>query len=362
MKRLSLYLVRLFASDALALFGIMLVLLWMTQWLRLFDVVASKGQSMLTLFGQSALTLPPLAIVFLYVCMGIGLGRALTRLQANHELHIIHASRQVPALFAAVMIYAALGGLFILFISNVVSPYATRQLNDWSASIAADLVSRTLTPHHFTEVVPGVVIAIGARGENGQITDFFADDSRDPEMRRTYIAKSAEVGQDEQGYVLRLHEGALQYAARDHQFSQISFGQYNIAIQRLTGAADTLDDLDTRGTFDLVSQGLATGTWPVAVVRKLAERWGEALRVLAMCLFVTALAGLPHARRGRPGVPIELTVLVAAFIERAVSAYAPLPPAFSPLAGATLLLAVSMAVLAWRFRVFRPAPMRRAIA
>src|SRR3954454_6331956 len=77
MSRLSRYLLRLFTSEAMALFAVAAFLLFLIQCLRLFDVVADKGQSLLTLIGQALLGMPSLGIVFLYVCLGIGLGRAL---------------------------------------------------------------------------------------------------------------------------------------------------------------------------------------------------------------------------------------------------------------------------------------------
>jgi lipopolysaccharide export system permease protein len=361
MKRLSAYLIRLFAVDGIALFVIMLVLMWMTQWLRLFDLVSAKGQSLVTLFGQAALSLPPLSVVFLYVTLGIGFGRALLRLQSNLELHIIHASRQVPALLQSILIYALLCAVAVALLANVLAPVATRNLDDWTASIAADLVGRTLVPHRFTEVSPGVVIAIGGRGPGGEITDFFADDRRDPKQERTYIAKSAKIGEDQDGYVLQLQNGVLQYDTGT-SFSEISFQQYNIGIDRLTGASGTEDDLDSRSSLDLVGRGMKSGVWPDDVLHKLIQRADEPLRVLAMFAFVTALLGLPHARRGRGGIPIELAVLVAAFLERGLTSYAPLPYLIAPLTGALVLLVGSGLVLMWRFRVLRPPPSLERVA
>ena len=77
MSRLTRYLVGLFWSNALLFAGVATVLIWLIQCLRVFDVVSVKGQSIFTLVGQAVLSMPPLLIVFLYVCLGIGMGRAL---------------------------------------------------------------------------------------------------------------------------------------------------------------------------------------------------------------------------------------------------------------------------------------------
>jgi lipopolysaccharide export system permease protein len=362
MSRLSAYLTRLFAADAFALFAVALSLLYLVQCLRTFDVVAVKGQDLLTLLGQALLSLPTLATVFLYICLAIGLGRGLRALQASHELHIIHASRLTPALFGAIGVYIGTGAVIVLILTNFVQPVTNRQFNAWSANIAADLVGRALTPNQFAEVVPGVTMVIGDRRPGGELINFFADDNRNRETRRTYIARSALVTADEEGYVLRLQDGAIQYMSEDLQFSEISFTRYDLAMERLTGVTMAQDTLGETNSVTLVSNMLAQGGWDAGTARELGERMGEAVRLIALCLFVAAVASLPHGRRGRLEVPLELVVLAMAFIERGISSnYLPawLPV---PVSGSVMLLALSFLVLMVRFRPRRVALRREHAA
>jgi lipopolysaccharide export system permease protein len=360
MRRLSLYLARLFAVDAIALFAVAMFLLFLIQCLRIFDVVSVKGQSFLTLIGQAVLTMPQLALVFLYVCIGIGLGRALRNMQANHELHIIHSSRRLPALLGGIGIYTGVCALIVLLLSNVVEPATTRQVNEWSASVTADLVGRTLRPHRFAEVVPGVNMVIGGREGDGHITEFFADDNRNAESRRTYVARSAIIAQDEEGYVLQLLDGSIQYMTEDFQFSQVAFQRYDLALERLTGDTAARSALTERGSIDLVGEALATGLWTPEVLAILGKRLGEALRVVAICVFVAAIAAFPHGRRGRE-MPLELVVLGAAFLERGVTSFPGVTEYVGSLGGTTVLLALSAVALLFRLRVHAPV-WRRAAA
>jgi lipopolysaccharide export system permease protein len=358
MTRLSAYLVRLFASDAAALFAVALFLLFLIQCLRMFDVVAVKGQDLLTLAGQALLIMPTMAVVFLYISAAIGLGRGLRALQASQELHIIHVSRRAPALLGAVLVFIAGGMAVVLVLSNFVKPATQGAYNDWSASVAADVVGRALTSHRFTEVVPGVTIAIGERGADGELREFFADDRRDPETRRTYVAASALVASDEEGYVLQLRDGAIQYMTDEMQFSAVSFQRYDLAMDRLTGEIGSRNRTAETDTVALVAEALAKGDWKGSVRRELGERMGEGIRLAALCLFVAALMMFPHSRRAGREVPIEIVVLVVAFIERGVSSsYQPdwLP---APVIASFALIALSVLVLLLRFRAFSPQPRR----
>lgn len=355
MGRLSRYLLRLFFSEAMALFAVAAFLLFLIQCLRLFDVVANKGQSLTTLLGQALLGMPSLGIVFLYVCLGIGLGRALRNLQSTSELGIIHSSALLPALLRAIGVYGLGGALAVLVLSHIVDPLSQRSTNDWSASIAADLVSRSMIPHKFTDLVTGVSMVIGARDFAGNITDFFADDTRDAEQRRSYFARSAIIVHDEEGYILRMREGAVQYLTSDKRFSQISFDQYDLSLDSLTDPDEVKDPLAQVSSLDI----LASGNLNRAAVKTLLKRSGEGLRVIAICLFVAGVAAFPTGRRRRTEIPIELAVLGIAFLERGITSYLPGPGILGVASGSVILIAIGTVLLLVRLRVFRPVLRRR---
>lgn len=359
MGRLGRYLLRLFTVDALALLAVTTVLLFLIQCLRIFDVVSVKGQGLWTLLGQGLLSMPPLVVVFLYVCMGIALGRSLSALQASHELHVIHANARVRALLQAILAYAVGGAILVTVLANFAEPLASKQLSQWSAQIAADIVSRTLVPHRFSEVTPGVVMVIGGRQGSGEITDFFADDRRDPRTRRTYIARSATVASTDDGYVLLLRDGAIQYHTERDAFSQVSFGTYDIDIARFTTVSDT-GSYAMRDTLDLIREGLAQGHWPDDMLKRIVDRLSETIRVLGMALLVASIAAFPSGARHKRRLPLEVVVLIIAFSERSLSAYAPLPSYLQTLAGVTVILLAAVAIFAYRLRLFHPAPRRVA--
>lgn len=356
MKRLTAYLARLFVTDAVILFGVVCFLLWLVNCLRSFDVVSVKGQSLLVLAGQALLTMPPLAISFFYICIGIGLTRALQGLQGNRELHIIHTSHGLPSLWNATAVVAGAGVVGVLLLSNFIEPAANRRLNLLNASVAADLVSSTLRPGRFTQITPGVVLLIGGREAGGEIREFFADDRRDPESRQTYIAESARVSAEGDAYVLELRNGSLQYTQANGRFSEISFARYDVSVEQLSQSIATTDPMAEKDTVTLVQEAMASGEWSQSLMILLANRSAEGLRVIGMAMMVLAIMGFPSGRRTRFNVPMEAVVLLIAFGERGLSAYSPIGTATGALimivgAGIALRLrtrrrAVSMMVAA----------------
>lgn len=349
MRRLTSYLTRLFASDALILFGIMCFLLWLVNCLRSFDVVSVKGQGFGTLALQALYTMPPLALSFFYICIGIGVVRALSALQTSHELHIIHTSNGLGGLWRAAIVTGGVAVATVLLLAHVVEPLANRQLNRLSAEVAADLVSSTLKPNRFTQVTPGVILLVGGRAGGGEITEFFADDRRDPETRRTYIAASARVVSVGEDYVLELRDGTLQHTEADGRYSEIRFSRYDVSVESLAQQVAYVDVLSETDSFGLIAQGLGSG-WTPDIVKRLLDRSAEGLRVIGLVLLVVAVAGFPSGNRMRIKLPLEALVMLVAFGERGISAYSPLGAG----TGAIALIVVGSLILAVRLWPRRP--------
>jgi lipopolysaccharide export system permease protein len=354
MNRLSNYLVKLFAAEAAGLFGVALTIIYLAQTLRIVDIDTVRERGLGVLFWQTILAVPQMAIAFLYTCIAIGLARALRSLQASRELHITHVAQLLPTLLRAVLVYAGIGMVLVLVLSHVIEPMAKRATNTLQAQAAADLVGRSLVPNRFAELGEGVTVTVGGRGPRGEITSFFADDNRDPNTRRTYIADSAVISSDELGYVLQLENGTIQYRTKDGQFSEISFQRYDIALERLTGDTDDVRRKRDMPTWDMVQEATAEDSWPEDWVERIAGRTADGLRVLALCLFVLAISGFPSGRRREPLVPVEVTVLCAVLFERALTSYVPIGGWQQQFAGVLAVLVAALAILAVRLRLFFP--------
>lgn len=356
MRRLTVYLARLFAMDALILTAILAVLLWLVNCLRLFEVISVKGQSFGTLSMQALYTMPPLALAFFYICVGIGMIRALNALQLSRELHIIHATGTTSGIWrgAAVVIGGAV--VAVLLLAHWIEPMANRKFTELAADVAADLVSSTMRPGRFTQVTPGVILLIGGREAGGEITDFFADDRREPDSRRTYIAESARVSSDGDNYVLELRNGTLQYVGEDGRYSEVRFARYDIGVESLSQAVAGGDSIAERSSFDLIGEAMQTGFLAPEAVKRLLDRSAEALRVIAIGLFTLALGAFPSGSRARFPLPIEAIVLLVGFAERGVGTYSPLGVG----TGSILLILGSLTVLAIKLWPRRPAALVRA--
>lgn len=325
---------------------VVLFLVWVMQVLRLFDLVTAKGQDILTLMGQAVLLTPSLARTVIYIAVAIGIGRALRQFHASKELHIIHVSDRVGALWAGILWFSFFGMVLVAAVANWLEPQARSTYAHWSAQVTADLVGRALSPNTFREVTPGLIVEIGGRAPNGDVTAFFAQDNRDPAAQKTFQAERATILSDAQGYYLDLKNGSLQYLRQDGDFSELAFSSYRLSIDRLASSTSLEDGLDEKTTWQILFR--ADGRPLTAADRyELDKRASEPIRLLGLALLVGALTAFPSGRRGRAWVPIELVALIVGLLDRLLNNLW-LPPYLGHSLGAVLMMAVALPLLGWR--------------
>jgi len=357
MSRLRLYLLWLFTRNGLVLVGLAAAIILMVQCLRVMEPSSLRGSSLGQLALQAILGIPGMVLVFLFLCVAVALATALRQLSASRELHVIHASRRVSALWGAILGYTFGAAMAALLLAHLVVPITLHQASEIRAQVAAELLGGSLVPNRFATVAKDVTITVGGRGANGQLRSFFADDARDPTVRRTYVAETAVLTADDRGYVLQLYKGAVQYRTDKLQFSEISFDRYDMVLDNLINTRSTAERVEEVGSLDILARAMTAEGLERRDIRALVERTVEALRVIALCLFVASLASLPSGNRSSRRLPLELTTLVVAFLERAVSTYAG-GGELAPATGAVLLLAISAVVIVVRTRIYIFVPRR----
>ncbi|MCF6327939.1 MAG: LptF/LptG family permease [Devosiaceae bacterium] len=348
MSHLSRYLVIRFAGGAFALYFLATFLVWLTQMLRLFDLVTEKGQSIFVLMGQSFLTTPPLSRQIIYICMGIGLARALAAMQSSKELHTIHISRRTKSIWSALAIYSAAGAILALFIANWAEPASRRSANEWSAQIAVDLLSKSLTPGRFTDISNGVVVRIESRAANGIINGFFADDQRGDNIRRTYRAERAEIVAGNDGFEISMKDGSLQVMGKDGEFSEVNFARYDLAVDALFEPVVRTNPLIQRDTMNLIAQAQLDQGFSAPALAQIHLRMAEGLRVISLVFLVGVFGAFPHGKRRNKFLPPDLVVLVIAFSERSLSNFAATGNSLGFYLGPVIMLTFAVIIFVWR--------------
>jgi lipopolysaccharide export system permease protein len=325
MPRLSTYVLRQLIGPT-ALFTLLLTaVVWLTQSLRLLDLVINRGQSAPTFLYLSILVLPSLLVIILPIAFFSGALYGLSRLNSDSELVVMGAAGfsrgqlAGPVLVAAALTMGAtyLCGLYLM-------PAGQRAMQDKVLDIRADVGAALLNEGQFNIPTKGLTVFIRELNSEGQIRGVLVHNERDPQHATTYLAERGVLAQTPAGARLIMFDGTVEQGSLlGARLSVLKFKSYVFDLDQLASPrAAPLRATSERYLNELLWPPDATHL--SANVRKayLAEahnRLGAPLYCLAFGLI--AFAAVVRGRRTRGANFLRVTVACLAVAALRISGY-----------------------------------------
>lgn len=356
MPRLSIYVLRQLAGPV-ALFAFLLTgVVWLSQSLRLLDLVINRGQSAPTFVYLTILLLPSLLVIILPIAFFAGALFGLHKLSADSEL-VVMSSAGLSRTQLAVPVLLAAGAVMILtwLCSLYLMPLGQRTMKDKVLDIRADIGAAIFNEGTFNTPALGLTVFIRELSPDGHIRGILVHDNRDRKHPITYLAVSGALAQTAGGARLIMRDGTIeQGGGAEQQLSVLKFETYVFDLDQFAGPSRTKErEASERFLPELL--------WPQGkdiTSKQRTQFLAEAQNRLAAPLYcltfaLIALVAVTRGRRARGAYALRLTgAAVAAGIIRilgyAAQGMAARNPVlgvlfyFIPLAGAGLALAEYM--------------------
>jgi lipopolysaccharide export system permease protein len=316
MPRISLYVLRQMI-EPIALFTFLLtVVVWLSQSLRLLDLVINRGQSAPTFVYLSMLMLPQLMVIILPIAFFGGVLYGLHKLSVDSELIVMSASGYsraqlaVPVLMAAglVMAITYVCGLYLM-------PLGQRAMKAEVVSIRADIGAALLSEGTFNTPAKGLTVFIRELSPDGHIRGILVHDNRNAKRPTTYIARGGVLAQTQAGSRLIMLDGTIEQSAQGGaQLSVLKFQRYVFDLDQFA-SQQRETDLETS------ERTLPELFWPHFIKEPgkhtrdiyFAEAHNRLTAPLYCLTFaMIALAAVTRGRRARGAYAIRLTVASAA--------------------------------------------------
>jgi lipopolysaccharide export system permease protein len=312
MPRLSLYVLRQLAGPV-ALFTFLLTsVIWLSQSLRLLDLVINRGQSAPTFVYLTLLILPGLLVIILPLSYFAGTLFGLNKLNADSELVVMQASGisrlqlLLPVLIAAgvMMALTYVCGLYL-------SPLGHRLMRDMELTIRADIGAAILNEGVFNTPADGLTVFVRDLSSDGKFRGILVHDGRTAQHPTTYIAESGVLAQTPAGARLIMLDGTIeQSGAAGAKLSVLKFQRYVFNLDQFAGPARETQ-------FDTSERYLSELLWPKAADRldqhdrniffaEANNRLAAPLYCLAFALI--AFAAVMHGRGARSAYALRLTI------------------------------------------------------
>jgi len=311
MPRLSLYVLRQLVGPVLLFAFILISVVWLSQSLRLLDLVINRGQSAPVFVYLTLLIIPSLMIIILPIAFFGGTLYGLHKLNADSELVVMSASGYSRWQLALPVL--ALSGIVVVltyFCTLYLSPETQRLMKDKVLDIRADIGAAMLSEGEFNTPADGLTVFIRELSSDGHIRGILVHDGRDQKHPITYLAESGMLAQTPGGARLIMKDGTIEQSGQaGAQLSVLRFKRYVFDLDQFSGQAQE-PERETSERF------LPELFWPqfkkVPAQRVLKIYLAEGHNRLAAPLYpfafaFIALAAVTRGRRGRGAYALRLT-------------------------------------------------------
>jgi len=184
---------------------------WLSQSLRMLDLVINQSQSAATYIYLTLLALPSLMALILPFALFCAVLYALNRLYVESELVVIWAAGFSRWAVAGPVLMVAVGTTMVAYLFNLYfMPAGMREMKDRVFEIRADLVNTFVREGAFTSPVEGLTVYVGERS-GAEITGILVHDARNPKSVATYMAQKGTLATTPQGPRLIMDHGNVQW-------------------------------------------------------------------------------------------------------------------------------------------------------
>ncbi len=211
--------------------GLTLVI-WLTQSLRLVDLIVNKGLSLSTFFYFSLLLLPTFIGVILPIALFSAILFAYNKLVIDSEIVSLRAaglntwSLASPAILLATIVCIIVYAINLYFIPTSYREFKSRQF-----VARADFSSVLLQEGVFTDLIDDVTVYVRAGGRDGMLRGILVHDNRVAGQPITMMAERGAFVKTEEGPRFVLLKGNRQEINKDQgQLSLLYFDSYALDL------------------------------------------------------------------------------------------------------------------------------------
>lgn len=231
MKIADKYILRQLIVGFLLVLTCMTMLVWLTQSLRMIDMIVTNGVSVGVFLKMSLLVLPHFMQILMPLALFAVVLFVFIRMQSDKELMVLKAVGMGPyQLMRPVLKMAGVLVIIGYFLSLFLVPWSENQVREMKWKVRNNLSHVMLQEGQFNTFKKGMMIYIRERMPNGAIKGILAYEMKDGK-KSTLIADEGTLYQSPDGIEVVFGQGARQeYNPETKQYSVLKFDKYTVAL------------------------------------------------------------------------------------------------------------------------------------
>lgn len=365
MQLVNRYIVRNVGIATLVTTTIVTLVVWLTQALRLVELVLDRGAPVSMLMWMLLLTVPTFLGLILPLALTAAVIFVYYRLMMESELVVMRAGGMSnwqlarPALLMAIVLM-----LFSYGVTFVVAPDANRELAREQFLIKNDYALVLLRDGMFNRLSDGVTVYVRERIGTNELRGILLHDQSKPDKMSTLFAERGIIeqgnseGMEGSSKLVLLNGLRQEKDARTGMLSELSFRQYAVDLSQFSADYNVRWKDPRERTLDELIHDDGPDQRPVTLGRLLAElNQRITTPLLAFAFPLLALVALLTAQINRRGLAKRLIVVALAVtlwqvLVMTSASMIPKQPMFIPVLYAVILTPAIGLLLALRIPAF----------
>ena len=320
MRKLSLYILRQILGPFLLFTLLLTLVVWMTQSLRLLDLVINRGQSAGIFAYLTLLMLPSLLVVIVPIAFFGAALFALNKLNHDSELVVMWSAGLSRFQMALPVIFAAAMAMTLTYLCSLyLMPLGQRLTRDKVFEIRADIGAAILREGAFTTPSEGLTVFIRELSPTGEIKGILVHDNRDLSKPITYIAETGVLAQTPVGARLIMLKGNIERAEESgSKLSVLKFDRYVFDLDEYAGQPRASERETSERYLSELLEPQLTGTNQDArrgvYLAEAHNRLSAPLYCLAFALIALAATAKGHMARASYALRLSGAALMGAVL------------------------------------------------
>jgi len=241
MNYISRYMLKQVVGVTIFVTVILCFAIWLTQSLRLVDLIINRGLPLSMFAYLAVLLLPRFLAVVLPIAVFCAAVFTYNKLASDSELVVLRAAGMSQLSIAKPgLIAAVLASVAMIFLNMYLLPASYREFKELQFSIRHDYSSILLQEGTFNTLGEKVTVFVRERNAAGELRGILVHDSRNPEQEVTMMAEQGAIVQSETGPRVILVNGNRQSVDQEKgELSLLYFDQYVVETPTSEGPTYT---------------------------------------------------------------------------------------------------------------------------
>ena len=237
MRKLHFYVLRQVLGPFLLFTLLLTLVVWMTQSLRLLDLVINSGQTASIFAYLTMMMIPALLVIIVPIAFFGAALYTLNKLNTDSELVVMWSAGVSRMQLAFPVLVAAVVAMGVSYACGLyLMPAGQRLMKDKVFDIRADIGAAILREGAFTTPSEGLTVFIRALQPNREIRGILVHDNRAAVSPVTYLAESGILAQTRAGARLIMMNGNIQRGeGNGAKLSTLKFDRYVLDLDQYAG-------------------------------------------------------------------------------------------------------------------------------